>query len=134
LYNIIGTTYGAGSTGEFKLPDLRDRFARGANSNLGTTGGNATASLNVGNLPPHTHPIDDDGVHSHALGNNDIAMAGETGHHTGNTAVEFGFGTPNATQTSGNHNHGGATGSAGSGDPVNILNPFLAITYIIRVI
>ena len=34
LFNVIGYTYG-GSDNEFKLPDLRDKFAQGANGNLG---------------------------------------------------------------------------------------------------
>lgn len=138
LYNIIGTTYGAGSTGEFKLPDLRDRFARGANSNLGTTGGNAQVSLNVGNLPPHYHKIEESGDHGHS--NNDqnqndrIANDFLTGHNTGNTSTTFGFGPLAPTGLAGNHDHGGVTGSMGNGDPVNIINPYLALSYIIRVL
>lgn len=37
LFAVIGTTYGAGNgTTTFNLPDLRDKFAQGANDNLGT--------------------------------------------------------------------------------------------------
>lgn len=36
LYGVIGDTYGAGDgTTTFNLPDFRDRFAQGANGNLG---------------------------------------------------------------------------------------------------
>ena len=38
LFAIIGDTYGtATDTSKFKLPDLRDKFVQGANSNLGTS-------------------------------------------------------------------------------------------------
>lgn len=38
LYAVIGTIYGSCTdTTKFKLPDLRDRFAQGANGNLGTS-------------------------------------------------------------------------------------------------
>lgn len=37
LYEVIGDTYGAGDgSTTFNLPDFRDRFAQGANDNLGT--------------------------------------------------------------------------------------------------
>jgi microcystin-dependent protein len=38
LFGVIGTTYGVGDNSTtFNIPDLRDKFPQGANSNLGTT-------------------------------------------------------------------------------------------------
>ena len=50
-------------------PDLRDRFILGVSSgeNPGETGGSNFITLTVDNLPPHTHSISTDGVHSHDL-------------------------------------------------------------------
>jgi microcystin-dependent protein len=54
LYAVLGIAYG-GSAGRFNLPNLTDKFPRGAAP--GATGGNADAVV-----APHTHPID----HTHA--------------------------------------------------------------------
>ena len=53
LFDIIGITYG-GTTNEFALPDMRDRFLRGADSN-GDTGGEHSVTLTVAQMPSHTH-------------------------------------------------------------------------------
>lgn len=57
LFAAIGTMYGAGNTTTtFNLPDYRDRFPIGAgNKAIATTGGAATKTLALNNMPPHTH-------------------------------------------------------------------------------
>jgi len=48
LFDIIGTTYGAGDgSTTFNLPDLRDTFIRGTSANPGGTGGTASHSHSV---------------------------------------------------------------------------------------
>lgn len=59
LYDIIGTTFGIGNgSTTFNLPVLDDEhFIRtaDANSDLGDTGGEASITLTLAQLPAHTH-------------------------------------------------------------------------------
>ena len=64
LFALVGTTFGGNGMTTFALPDLRGRRAihRGQGPGLsyytlGETGGVETATLNVNNMPPHTHPV-----------------------------------------------------------------------------
>lgn len=64
LFSILGTTYGGDGRTTFGLPDLRGRVAlhKGtgpglSNINLGQKGGREMITLNVNNLPPHSHPV-----------------------------------------------------------------------------
>lgn len=59
LYAIIGNYFGGTET-EFYLPDLRERVPVGKNSAktdyaLGETGGTATVTLTIEQMPSHTH-------------------------------------------------------------------------------
>ena len=63
LFSLIGTIYGGNGNPNFKLPDLRGRVMIGAGFSpyLNTTlnpaanGGTAATTLNLTNLPLHTH-------------------------------------------------------------------------------
>ena len=52
--------------GSNNTPDLRDRFIVGSGSSysIGATGGSATVKLTTGEIPAHSHPVNDPG-HSH---------------------------------------------------------------------
>jgi microcystin-dependent protein len=56
LFAVIGTTWGPGDgSTTYNIPDLRDRFALGANVQpLGATGGSNT--ITDANMPAHYHP------------------------------------------------------------------------------
>ncbi len=93
LFNVIGTTYGAGDGSlTFNLPDFRGRFAlakaaAGTGSVLAATGG----------ALDHTHT---GGSHSHNVSG------------SGTTAANGGFST--STGSDGSHNHGGSVGASDS--------------------
>src|SRR4051794_30340022 len=64
LFSILGTTYGGNGQTTFALPDLRGRvpvhFGQGPGLSpyqLGEVGGTETTTLNVNQLPPHTHAV-----------------------------------------------------------------------------
>ena len=164
LYEIIGNTYGvaSGST-YFVLPNLKEKVPIGnsglTNFSLGNTGGNKTVTLNVNQLPSHTHTgtTDSSGTHNHT--------ASDSGHtHTysdayfaenAGAAGATNFGTSAGTDTdnnyyyrpgavtntgyanisvanNGSHTHTFTTDSTGSGNSINIQNPYIALNFLIK--
>ena len=62
LFSLLGTTYGGNGTTTFALPDLRGRVAIGqgqgpglSNYVIGQVGGAENTTLNVNQMPAHTH-------------------------------------------------------------------------------
>lgn len=60
LFNAIGILFGSVDSTHFTLPDFRDRFAIGANpiaanGGIARTGGAATVTLDITQMPAHTH-------------------------------------------------------------------------------
>jgi microcystin-dependent protein len=77
LFAAIGVTWGAGDgSTTFNVPDLRDRFPIGAQTNApGSTGGASSFTptitvaghaLTIGEMPSHSHGVTDPG-HTHGL-------------------------------------------------------------------
>lgn len=131
LFSILGTTFGGDGEVTFGLPGLRGRTPRHYGSGagispvaLGQKGGSESHILTANNLPPH----------SHALPNNAVEAAGNqtdpAGHHFAETEdMGYSDGTPGAivgpTSTGNN---------ATSNSPVNHLDPYLGLNYIIALI
>ncbi len=57
LFSLLGTTYGGDGRVTFGLPNLQGRvpFHMGSGLNLGQTGGETAHTLNIAELPAHTH-------------------------------------------------------------------------------
>lgn len=75
-----------GGTTRFTVPDLRNRFIMGAESNskLGETGGSASTTLVIDNLPYHQHTVTDRfHVSSQEPDRTDVAVISETFHSGG---------------------------------------------------
>tara|TARA_R100001509_G_C4863245_1_gene214157 strand:+ start:141 stop:686 length:546 start_codon:yes stop_codon:yes gene_type:complete len=134
LFAVIGTTYGSGDgASTFNLPDLRDNVAVGKSSSksIGSTGGSATQTttgsvdnhtLTTSQIPAHTHTKasfqQEQGIR-HRDGTSQIPQRGDVGTVTGTF-------TTDSTGGGGAHNHG-FTGAS-----MSVLQPYLALNYIIK--
>jgi microcystin-dependent protein len=161
LFAVIGATYGFADGASFNLPNLQGRTIFGLNSgdgdfnSVGAIGGSKTRALTTTELPSHSHTgtTNSDGSHSHTIS--------DTGHtHTvGGTLMTNGSGTcaeqdytdrePNVQETvttlssvsttgisinsGGSHTHTFTTGHTGIGNSFSIMNPYMALNYIIKV-
>jgi microcystin-dependent protein len=95
LFDIIGTSFGVGDgSTTFNLPNLRGKTAVGLDvsqtefDSVGKTGGNKTVTLNVEQIPSHSHTGNTSNTGAHT--------------HSGNTS------------NTGAHAHSGATAGAGA--------------------
>ena len=113
LFALIGTTYNTGgeTAGNFRVPDLGNRFVVGAGPSYGlnATGGAATVALQVAQLPTHNHghTMNPAGLHDHGgsnLGGNHTHTIQQAGDHSHGGATNGG----------GGHSHGGDTLNGGS--------------------
>lgn len=120
LFEVIGTTYGAGNgTTTFNLPDLKGRaiVGQGAGSGLtarsmGATGGAETHTLSTDEMPSHSHNVD-------------------------NTVQKSGLNTPSGLDNDGSEidtvNTVSTASTSDGGDQAhNNMQPFTVLNYIIK--
>jgi microcystin-dependent protein len=128
LFSLLGTTYGGNGQTTFALPDLRGRIpihmGQGpglTNRNLGETGGTPTVTLNILQLPAHSHSV-----------NVNAGLAVSP-----NPANNFFAATPAFNQYAdpvGNTNlNASAISSVGGSQPHENMQPYLALTYVIAI-
>lgn len=136
VFSLLGTTYGGNGTTSFALPDLRGRVPIGqgqgpglSNYVLGQASGTENTSILINNLPAHTHSLNV----NNATGTTGIP--GTTtylskGPVTGSgPAAQVGeIYTTTAPNTTLSPN---AIGLTGSSTPINNIQPYVAISYII---
>jgi microcystin-dependent protein len=128
LFAILGTTYGGNGTTNFALPDLRGRAAIGwgqgpgmSNYVLGQSGGVENAALLPQNLPAHAHTVTEQ-----------VTTSKSGAAAVNNTFIDGSLNnfSPNASNPLINLRP--VTSSiVGSSVPFSILQPYLAINYII---
>lgn len=116
LFNAIGTTYGSGNgSTTFNLPNISGKMIIGYDADdtdfdsLGATGGSKTHTQTVNEMPSHTHTIPNS-----YLDNRTDASTRQTG--TG----------PYISGA------GNTTNSAGRGQPMDIMNPYIVMNYYIK--
>jgi microcystin-dependent protein len=74
LFSIIGTAYGIGGVGEFKVPDLRGRFPLGK-----SVSGTGSTLAGIGGTLDHTHSV---AAHSHGMTPSSTLNVSSSGNHT----------------------------------------------------
>jgi len=137
LFSLLGTTYGGDGRTTFGLPDLRSRTAIGAGSGAGLsqyvigemTGTENNSVLSM-NLPPHNHMP---AVITASLPvNNDVANTDSPdGAFPGPAPTQIYAGSAGTNQSSGSYHVVSAIVIAGQGTPMNNLQPYLGMNYII---
>jgi microcystin-dependent protein len=126
LFAIIGTTYGGNGTSTFQLPNFQGRrpVHQGQGNglsqyDLGQTGGTEHATLTIANLPNHSH-----NVNAVAATGNQATVGGAL-LANGSKPEYYSNATSNATMNP------AMIAPAGGNVPVPILQPYLAITFLI---
>lgn len=128
LFSILGTTYGGDGRTTFALPDLRGRTPVHAGNGpglsdrrLGTKGGSETNVLNSAQLPSHSHGLyaSSNGPDVKNPGGAFLPTPGRSGEDT--YAASVGTATPMGT----------SIGNTGANHPVNNMQPFTTVNYII---
>lgn len=153
LFAVIGTTYGAGDgSTTFNLPDFRHKFPMGADAlthPLASSGGAEQVTLQTANMAPHQHTgashnhggmVTGDASHQHSL--TFSSAVGGTGQNVAQGTTTTSRTSNAAVTSSGDHSHtippmeAGTMTGTGAADcqqsPVNVLNPFLSINFIIK--
>jgi microcystin-dependent protein len=133
LFSLLGNRFGGDGTTKFALPDLRGRTIIGSGqgpgllpSEAGASGGNQTVTLTQATLPPHTHAIP---PHTHSVmvpGQQVTTVAAATG--SGTSQVLSAEGSSQTTAQAQVSEAPLVAGVAGGGQPIDIRNPYLAMT------
>lgn len=127
LFSILGTTYGGDGRTTFALPDLRGRVAihpgNGpglSNYVQGSKGGTETNTLTIAQMPSHSHA-----VNAVAEDGNQSVPSGNLPAGTKVLDKEYSDAAPNANMGA------GMIGNSGGGQPVNNVQPYGTVNYII---
>lgn len=138
LFSILGTTYGGNGQTTFALPDFRGRVPLGPGKgpglsqyDPGQTGGTEVVTLNINEMPLHTHGAKSSGTMSCYSGpggdtspkNNFLAEA------EGNIYSDV----ENANMAAGGVAVETTIDMAGGSAPHNNIQPFLSINFIIAI-
>lgn len=134
LFSLLGTTYGGDGRTTFALPDLRGRTPIGVGTGPGLTnrrqgaqGGTETVTLNILQMPSHTHRgklSTEEGVRDTPQANDIPAVTTMTSGLATVKLKSFGLETSNSVDSD-------STGSTGGGQAHNNMPPFNTIHYII---
>ncbi len=120
LFALLGTTYGGNGQTNFALPNLRGRVPihTGNGHNLGEAAGSTSVTVNIQQLPTHTHPM---------MGSQ---TTGDTPSPTNTVLAETTaliYGDPTALTTL----NPISVSSVGGSQPHNNMMPYLVLNFII---
>jgi microcystin-dependent protein len=120
LFALLGTTYGGNGQTNFALPNLRGRVPihfGGAHS-LGEAAGSTSVTVNIQQLPTHTHPMMGSGTAGDTASPSNTVLA---------STPALVYGTPTALTTLNPIN----VTSVGGSQPHNNMMPYLTLNFII---
>lgn len=141
LFSLLGTTYGGDGKNNFALPDLRGRVPIGPGTGpglpayyQGQAGGSPNNHLTVYELPAHTHTAQGTVKPNASTGGRGVTTSNSPENNFPSTSPE---GT-NIYAESANTQMGESevtitVGNTGANQPVNNMQPFLGMYYIICV-
>lgn len=120
LFALLGTTYGGNGQTNFALPNLRGQVPihMGNGHTLGETAGSTSTTLNIQQLPTHTHFLQ---------ATNTAATLDAPGGNVLGKAPTAAYG-PAASLTP---MSAGTVGSVGGSQPHNNMMPYLVLNFII---
>ena len=147
VFSLLGTTYGGNGVQTFCLPDLRGRVPVGTGQGLGLSNivlgqatGTENTTLNMNSLPTHNHSITPT---TNVKVSNKVGDSSDPRGKVLAEGAQIGSG-PNATKlkpyvtyNSTDTNNGdlagvtGNTGAIGGNIPINNMQPYLGVNYII---
>ena len=121
LFALLGTTYGGNGQTNFALPNLRGRVPLhfGSAHNLGEAAGSTSVTVNIQQLPTHTHAM----MGSVTPGDTPVP----TNTVPANTPATKIYGAPASLTTLNPAN----VSSVGGSQPHNNMMPYLVLNYII---
>ena len=139
VFSLLGTTYGGDGVTTFALPDLRGRVPVGAGKGpltsdyaAGQMNGTEKVNLSLDNIPAHSHAtqiVVSSGNATDATASRGASIATPGSLNGRNFTATLGF---NSTAPDTALNAGSVTvASVGSGTAVPVLQPYLALNYII---
>jgi microcystin-dependent protein len=117
LFSILGTTYGGDGRVNFALPDLRGRTPLhvGQGFTLGEKGGETAHTVNIGELPAHTH----------------TPLANTAAANNGQPASNFWSATGAYAASSNTSMNPTTVLATGGSQPHENMSPYLVINFII---
>src|SRR4051795_162538 len=120
LFSLLGTMYGGNGQTNFALPDLRGRIPidRGNGHTQGEVGGSSSVTVNIQQLPQHTHAL---------LGSN---ANGAVSDPTNNYLAQFNNGYSSAISTL-TPLQPSAVSSVGGSQPHDNMQPYQVINFCI---
>lgn len=134
LFAILGTTYGGDGRTTFALPDMRGRVPMHAgngpgltNRRLGEKSGQEQVTLNINNMPSHSHTAVANAVQP--VGNSNDAAGNYWADDAGVSSATYHTGPANTTMNA----NAVQVGNAGGSQPHNNLQPYLCVNFIICV-
>ena len=139
LFSILGTIYGGDGRTTFALPDLRGRVPIGPGNGPGLSsrregqkGGTETNTLNITQIPSHTHTNalkvnSTDSTQAVATNGASIATPGAISGRAFASTLGYNTATPDVTL----NQQSVTIGNTGGGQSVNNMQPWLSIYYII---
>lgn len=141
LFSLLGTTYGGNGQTTFALPDLRGRtpihWGPGpglSNYDIGQVGGTETTTLLITQIPSHTHvaTLGTLAIRAkNAAGNSQTAAGNVPANEAAGVTATYSNAVPDASMNAAALAGAPALANTGGGQPVSIIQPYLAVTFII---